>query len=191
MGIDLSLSSTGICIIEEDFFETKKIIHSETLNNKLRGFERWNYIEKKIEKIIEKYEPDIIGIEGYAFKAYRTIDLAELGGIIKKKIYEMGVQVIVFSSSQVRKILTGKGMKPKELDHLDIKEWIIEEIKEGYGIEFTKKQHNEADAFGVAFSVLCLEHYKECFDQKMHQIKPIRFLSEKQIEVLQRLLSTE
>ena len=151
LGIDSSLTGCGLCLLDEDLNKERPVetkIISKTLKNNLKGIERILYIEKEIIAWAKGCELAVI--EGYAFdKKFKGESLAELVGVIKRRLHLMGVPLLIVPTQKVKKILTGSGAKPKEYKDIDTKIWTIEKTKDTYGLDFTGRD-NECDAFGLA-----------------------------------------
>lgn len=162
LGIDSSLTGCGLCLLDEDLKTERKSenkISTTTLKNNLKGVERILYIEREVEKWAKGC--DLVVLEGYAFdRKFKGELLAELVGVIKRRLYLMGIPVIVVPTQKVKKILTGRGAKPKEFAELDTKKWTIQETYKNYGIDF-KDRDNECDAFGLAKIGLAINRKEE------------------------------
>jgi len=147
LGIDASLTGCGLCVLEDDFHKTKKV-KSTTLTNKLKSMERILYIEGEVEKWAS--DCDLIIIEGYAFDSqFNREALAELVGVIKRRLYLMNKPLLITQTQKAKKILSGFGNLPKDKKELGTKKWILEETKKNYDIDFEDRD-NECDAFGLA-----------------------------------------
>lgn len=153
LGIDSSLTGCGLCVLDEHFHETRKL-KSTTLFNKLKGMERILYIEREIEKWAS--DCDLVVIEGYAFDSkFNREALAELVGVIKRRLHLMNKPILITQTQKAKKILSGFGNLPKDKKELGTKKWILEETQKNYGIDFEGRD-NECDAFGIALVGLSL-----------------------------------
>ncbi|QUH22146.1 type II toxin-antitoxin system HicB family antitoxin [Alkaliphilus sp. B6464] len=147
LGIDASLTGTGLCLINSDFLKGEKP-KTLTLTNNLKGIPRILFIENQIRDWAK--DADLIVIENYAYeKKYNREALAELQGVIKRRLYIMDKDLLIVNTQKAKKILTGNGIKPKKFKELNTKEWTILGAKDNYGIDFANKD-NECDAFGLA-----------------------------------------
>lgn len=85
LGIDPSLSSTGICLINE----RGTILHCQSLNHNLEDPYRLSYIYDSLLSIYKNYQPDYICYERqvpqmrYNNSASSIVPLAELAGVMK------------------------------------------------------------------------------------------------------------
>lgn len=156
LGIDASLTGTGLCLLTTDYL-SGKAPETITLTNNLIGVPRLIYIEQEIEKWAKK--ADLIVIENYAYaKQFRREALGELQGVIKRRLYLMGKETLIVNTQKVKKILTGSGNKPTKYKKIDIKKWTIMETKNNYQIDFENRD-NECDAFGLALIGLFYKIY--------------------------------
>lgn len=175
LGIDASLTGTGLCLLDleklnnrqpititldanvkliEKKLREKNIIKENDTNDQIERkiqCERWLYIEKGVEKYAKDVE--LVVIENYAFDAkYRRESLAELQGIIKRKLYLMNIPFLPIDTKKEKKVLTGFSSNPTSLP---VKQWVLEYTKQRYNIDF-KNEDNECDAFGLAIIALAL-----------------------------------
>ncbi|MGQ9617860.1 MAG: crossover junction endodeoxyribonuclease RuvC [Candidatus Aminicenantia bacterium] len=116
MGIDPSLNSTGYCIIEKEGDELnllgKGIIetNSKALEKKLY------FLSKNIKEVIENYLPDTVALE-YVFNSpfkKTSINLALATGAIISAIGEKGKPLSCYTTTEVKKAITGWGRAGKE-----------------------------------------------------------------------------
>lgn len=157
LGIDASLTGTGLCLLTWDFINGK-LPETTTLTNHLTGVPRLIYIEQEIAKWAK--DADIVVIENYAYdRKFKREVLGELQGVIKRRLYLMDKETLVMNTQKAKKILTGSGSKPSKYKNIDIKKWTMMETKKNYNIDFENRD-NECDAFGLALIGLFLEIYK-------------------------------
>ena len=121
LSLDLSLSSTGYCIIDEEY----NLISYETIQTNAKDNteeERLYIIGKKIEQLIEEYNVTHVCIEG-SYKSVNiktTQQLAKLLGISIYISIDIGAEVCTVNPSAARKYILGKGNANKE----EVAEWI-------------------------------------------------------------------
>jgi Holliday junction resolvasome RuvABC endonuclease subunit len=157
LGIDASLTGTGLCILTWDYINGK-MPKTITLTNNLTGVPRLIYIEQEIAKWAK--DADLIVIENYAYeRKFKREVLGELQGVIKRRLYLMDKKTLIINTQKIKKILTGSGSKPSKYKNIDIKKWTVMETKKNYNIDFESRD-NECDAFGLALIGLFLEMYK-------------------------------
>lgn len=132
VGIDASLTGTGVAIISEKQITT-------TIQSKLSGPARLIEIRELVREIVSG--ADIVVIEGYAYAmANQAHQIGELGGVLRTMFYEMGLKWVEVNPSLVKKYATGKGNAKKEE--------IAVAIYKRWGREFPT--NDEADAFVLA-----------------------------------------
>lgn len=105
MGIDLSLTSTGISIGGETFAITPKT----------KGIERLVEVSTRVVELATRYNPSAIILEGYSFgsKFTRAHAIGELGGCVKVAVYQAGFQIVEVPPTCRAKFATGKGNASK------------------------------------------------------------------------------
>ena len=162
LGIDLSLTHTGLAILDDG-----KLLHRSSIITKPKGkrpvdeIERLELIIDKIVAIIEEYTPDIVAIEGIAFMASKTTALAQLSGLnylTRCELLRRKIPFIIVAPTSLKKFITDKGNAPKEEMMLAIyKRW---------GVTIT--DDNEADAYALAHVALAITNngYKISGKQK-------------------------
>ena len=138
IGLDLSLTGTGIAVINQN----DKIAHVETLKNKLRGEERLAYLEDAIRGTLNIYPPSLICVEGYAMgiRTGQSFSIGELGGVIKLMLWEEEKDFHIVSPTSLKKYVLGKGVGDKDM--------IIMNVFKRWGFE--AKTSDEADAYVLA-----------------------------------------
>jgi Holliday junction resolvasome RuvABC endonuclease subunit len=106
MGIDLSLTSTGVCVGGD----------SVAIVSKQRGTARLIEISEKILELASSSRPTAILIEGYSFgsKFSRAHAIGELGGVVKSLLVKHGYPIIDIPPTCRAKFATGKGNAGKK-----------------------------------------------------------------------------
>lgn len=139
IGLDLSLGSTGYCVLGEDKF----IFASGVIKPKdMSGIIRLEFIANKIQDLIFTTPPRKVGLEGYAFSAHAAYahELGELGGIVKLLLHRSKIQCDIVGPTKLKKYVTGKGNSKKNEMLLGVyKKW---------GVSFS--DDNAADAYSIA-----------------------------------------
>lgn len=181
LGIDLSLSATGLAMIEtsDEWITPAKIFLRENVDS---GFEfsdrQYHYhgalIMPRSTNVLTRWEEIVlpildwaqhsqhIMIEGYAFSNMHAYvrSIAEIGGIVRYHLRKMGHVPIEISPSALKKFLTNDGRAKKPQILSAVRE-IIPSIHD----------HNMADAFGLA-QIGCAI-YQAGLDLPDHQAKAI------------------
>jgi crossover junction endodeoxyribonuclease RuvC len=141
LGLDLSLTSTGWCILDND-----EILDVEVIKCKDKAMKRLWYIKYIIDEVTVSLDFDLVVVEGYSMgsRGGRVFSIGELGGIIKLLLYEeklrTKLKTVIIPPKSLKKFITGNGNAGKEL-------MLLKTYKK-YGIEFT--DNNKCDAFGLA-----------------------------------------
>lgn len=116
LGIDQSFTSTGYFITDDDMFKYGIITSNKVLHPVVRAGD----VTDEIISLVEKYEPDVITLEGLPFmsKSNVTRDLAGLQYIILDRLllysYTIGLDLLIVPPSQLKKFATGSGKASKQ-----------------------------------------------------------------------------
>lgn len=134
-----------------------------------------------MRKLLTEVQPDVVIYEGYAINAVgRNHDKAELGGIFKTLMYEMGITVFIVPPSTLKMAIIGKGAGDKSV--------MAEAIRTRY--RFNIQQNDEADAFAL----LTLGEHHHGLTQPPAAVgksaQALRTLAEKVVTVPGRQLQT-
>ena len=173
-GLDLSLTSTGICVMLDSASAMTDSEGSKTL----KGMARVKVIVDRIEAWFSEFEfaIDLCAIEGYAlFGAGHKFYQAELCGVVKWHLEQWKIPYIIVPPNQVKQFFTGNGSADKVQ--------MCEVAREVYGRDFlrefkgtkkkpeppvdwgTKDAHwkdDECDAFALS-QIAAL--YDKCWDK--------------------------
>lgn len=110
IGLDLSLTSTGVAVGDETFIVSAKDIE---------GTERLLQIRTQLERLFNDHKVDaakaIVAIEGYSFASRnsRAHALGELGGVVRLWLHEQGITHIIIAPTARAKFATGRGNASK------------------------------------------------------------------------------
>jgi len=115
MGLDLSLTSTGVCVSGRPF----------VITSKNKGVKRLVEISERVLNTVSLENPHAIMLEGYSFgsKFSRAHSIGELGGVVKTLLYKNGFTVIEVPPACRAKFATGKGNASKTEVMLSITEF--------------------------------------------------------------------
>lgn len=98
LGADLSLTGTGIVVLNNGKLIKKQLIKSKPYGNKpLDELNRILKIVKNIELIINECNPEIVVIENLAFMVHNTTSLTQLSGLsyfVRSMIADKGIPFI-------------------------------------------------------------------------------------------------
>lgn len=169
LGVDLSLTSTGLALIDED-----EVI--ETTAVKTNADEDWDVRRKRIRGEVLRLgeEAELIALENYSYGSVFAKEIAgELGGINRLALIEQheGREILLIAPTQVKKFVALHGRAPKE----DVQE----EIEKYYDVELDTD--DESDALGLAQTAL------NVFKYKVGAVSEDE-LEDEQVEVIEKIL---
>jgi crossover junction endodeoxyribonuclease RuvC len=142
LGVDPSLTSTGICY--EGLGE--QIITGRIQPGKyLKDSARLSYIQASVESIMDMLfdygdKENLIVYEGYSMGSGakgRTFDMGELGGVLKTLAFNKGVAVLLVPPRNLKLFATGRGNAEK----LDV----VQAVNDTWDCSLVN--NDEADAF--------------------------------------------
>lgn len=135
VGIDPSLTCTGVAIIQNGALTTT------SLKPKLRGAERLNWFHHWFMSRIDQRETAGLAIEGYAFSATNQLpQLGELGGVLRLAFFRLGMSYTVVPPATLKKFATGKGSGEKGM--------VSKELFKRFSVDVGS--NDEADAAALA-----------------------------------------
>lgn len=142
LGLDLSLQSAGYAVLRDENLEAAGV---EKRGAQMREVERLLMFDHWIDALLERHNPDVVGIEGYSYntrsKSTHAFAIGEVGGIIKASIAYAGMQLVIVPPASWKKLLCGHGNLRKELVPL--------ELFKRYAIEFPSQDTLEAWAVAM------------------------------------------
>lgn len=105
MGLDLSLTSTGVSVGGTTF----------SIKSKLKGVQRLVEISEQVVESAKKLNPVVVIIEGYSYgsKFSRAHALGELGGAVKVGLHLAGFRIVEVPPKCRAKFATGNGNASK------------------------------------------------------------------------------
>ena len=130
LGIDLSLVSTGISVLSKDVLVHSCVVKSKPIGGRpIDEIIRLVTIVENIMKIVDKYAPQIVVIEGIAFGVQKTTALSQLAGLnylVRAGLLTRSIRFVICAPTTLKRFITGKGNAPK--DH------VMMEVYKHYGI---------------------------------------------------------
>lgn len=165
MGIDASVSATGITVLESNGTPTPKLVYEGEIKppSKLRGVERYIHITREVMTLVHKHVPDKIVLEGYSLNmknASSVIPMVELGGLIRFLMHIDGLEWFDPRATEMKKFVSGKGTGDKAMIAMHVlKRWNHESAT-----------HNLADSYGLAAMGLAQANRLPSITQSMRQI---------------------
>lgn len=132
MGLDLSLTSTGVAVFDSASISTQVISSSHKAERRLQD------LRDKIMGVVSKQKVDLCVVEGYAFGRPNVMaPMGELGGVVKLALYMDGIETLIIPPTRVKKFATGRGQAKKDEVRLSVyKRW-----------GFEAKTNDEIDAY--------------------------------------------
>lgn len=170
IGLDLSLTNTGVAIIEDG-----KLLYSGVVKSKPRGDKPIDELQRIVGIVTEVMalilnrklyktagDPELVVIENLAFMAQGTslTQLAGLSYLIRYFLTNVNSKFVLVAPSSLKKFITGKGNGDKNL--------VLMEVYKRYGLSFTND--NEADAFGLAQIGVALTNDKTQLIQPQQEV---------------------
>ncbi len=144
LGLDLSLTGTGVAAIEDGKLLSSSLIRSKPSGPRPKDeTKRILGIVEEITKKIDEFEPELVVIEGLAFMARNSTALVQLAGLnylIRSLLYSRDIKFLIVAPSTLKKFITGKGNSQKDV-------MMLETYKQ-YGISLL--DDNLVDAHGLA-----------------------------------------
>jgi len=146
LGADLSLTGTGIVVLQGDNIIVQELIKSKppTEKNPTTEIERIIGIKNRIIEIIEDGSaPDLVVIEGVALMVKNATALVQLSGLnymLREYLYSRKIPFLIAVPTTLKKFITGSGKAKKDMMML--------EVYKRYGVSLT--DDNECDAYSLA-----------------------------------------
>lgn len=138
VGIDLSLSGTGLCLIYSDYsIILNSLLSVKTTETSLRLF----LLRNELNNCLKDHKIKLCCIEGPSFGSKdggRLFQIGEWTGVVKLLLFELNIPVVIAVPSQLKKYISGTGKDIK-------KEHIMLDVYKKYGHEF--RDNNIADAY--------------------------------------------
>ena len=131
LALDLSLTSTGWAR-----YAAGVIRRGHLEPNGLRGYDRLEWIRQRALDLA--WGCDLVVLEGYSFgsKGNAILNAAELGGVIRMALHDLGLTWANVPPAVLKKYATGKGNAGKELV-------LVEAVKR---LGYEGSSNDEADA---------------------------------------------
>jgi len=163
MGIDPSVSSTGIVVLEESGKAPTLVLEKCIAKPKVKGMLRLREIVTEIMETIHTHNPDRIVIEGYSLNLKNkasVIPLVELGGLLRFMMYLDGLAWYAPRAPEVKKFLTGSSNSKKEVMMMHVlKRWGHESMN-----------NDTADAYVLAAMGLAHANRLQGLNQAMRNV---------------------
>lgn len=151
IGLDLSLQGPGICVAIGDpkskCDESMLDVDSALIRagEDLRGSERLSVVTTAIFSWLTARRGmlspgDLVVVEGYAFSRQQAHSMGEIGGCVRKYIWESGANLLIITPSSLKRFITGKGAGEKSA--------MIKQVYKRWNYDVD--EDNQCDAFACA-----------------------------------------
>ena len=115
IGIDASLTNTGVYYIFQDT-DAKTVTRVGKVivpPSGLSGHQRLDLIDREVRNFLIASPANLVVIEGYDYKGFSLVPLAEINGILQLTAHRICGRVIHAAPAQVKKFATGKPQASK------------------------------------------------------------------------------
>lgn len=119
LGIDQSLTGTGLAVVKATFPELKTV-ETRIVSSKLKGFSRIEEILMNIKGLVATHQPSVIAMEDYTRMANSAslAPLIELASCIKLDLFRLGLEPVIQNQSSMKKFAFGDGGTQKDSSYL-------------------------------------------------------------------------
>lgn len=152
LGIDPGTAIMGYGVIEKiSNVENRCIAYGVVTTSAKKAMgERLVELAKDLNEIIEKYKPDVVGIEElYFFKNEKTvITVAQARGVILQEVAKRNISYHEFTPLQIKQAITGYGLSKKANIQEAVKLWLK--------LDTIPTPDDAADGLAVALTVSAL-----------------------------------
>jgi Holliday junction resolvasome RuvABC endonuclease subunit len=160
VGIDPSLTQTGVCVLFTRGIEKLKVFRTPRA---MRGAARLVNIRDNIQKMVEPYRSNVTlaAVEGPSLgSTNRADDLGQLRGVVLVLLMDLCIEPILVAPASLKMFVAAKGDATKEeMASATARIWDV-----------TIPQHDACDAHGLARFA---EEYHEGRSNLRHQIQAV------------------
>lgn len=142
IGLDLSLTSTGVVVWERD-----EVLYDGLIKTDKKGLYRLHLLRESLETTLREYRPKAAAVENYSMGAGgrgqvsgRVFSIGEWGGLARMVLWDHKVQTIIVPPATLKMYVALKGNASKEE--------IMAAVEEHYG--YPPQNDDLADAYGLA-----------------------------------------
>ncbi len=144
LGLDISLTATGLVVLDGNKMVHKQILRSKKLGDKpIDETVRLTRLAEDIHEVVKEHRPDAVAIEGLAFAIRKTTSFAQLAALqfmVRRDLIHYTEPPLIVAPTTLKKFVTGKGNAQKDV--------MLLEIFKRWGVTFF--DDNEADAYALA-----------------------------------------
>lgn len=133
IGLDLSLTHTGVVVLDKGKILYKGLVKSKPEGDKpLDELNRIMWIAGEVEIIVEEYNPEIAVIENLAFMAKGTslTQLAGLSYFVRAMLADRDIPFYLVAPTSLKKFITGSGKGEKDAMMMSVLQRYGEAISE-------------------------------------------------------------
>lgn len=145
IGFDLSLTGTGVVVLNDGKLVKQRLIKSKPIadGKPVDEVRRIRKIVDELELLVGDSTPSIAVIEGLAFgvrNATALVQLSALNYMTRFMLMNYNIPFVIVAPTSLKKFITGNGAAKKDV--------MLIEIYKRYGV--TILNDNEADAYSLA-----------------------------------------
>ena len=163
VGLDLSLTSTGVVVLHNDKIVEQKVVRSSPVGPlPVDEAKRLNDISEQVLALVPD-DADLVAIEGVAFMISKTTALVQLAAInflIRIGLWKRGIKFVIVSPPTLKKFVTGKGVAQKDIMMLETyKRWNV-----------SLTENNICDAYGLARISLAILNQDDIIESTQKEV---------------------
>ncbi len=159
LGIDPGLNNVGWAVLKDE----ETLVDYGCIENekKRESAEKLGIIYEEIGKLVEKYKPEVVAIEGLFFAKNKksALKVAEAMGAIKTAATERGVKIKIYTPLQVKMAVVGYGRADKDQ--------VLDMVQRILGTEEKIKPDHAADAVAVGLTHLMTVDFSQALSDRM------------------------
>jgi crossover junction endodeoxyribonuclease RuvC len=143
VGMDLSLTGTGIVTLENGLIKDKQLIKSKPNDGKPTSEVKRIYQIREQIPLPTDTKDVLAVIEGVSFGIQKTTSVSQLSGLtylVRTRLWLAGIPFVIVAPTTLKKYVTGRGNAQKD-------EMMLETYKRWH-VSF--EENNTCDAYGLA-----------------------------------------
>jgi Holliday junction resolvasome RuvABC endonuclease subunit len=168
LGLDLSLTGTGMCVVESNAGDGKGLLATINTTAKTRTEDRLISIRRTIAQASNGADAAIIEGLSYGSVGGAQAERSALHWMVRVDLYQLGVPYVIVTPMSLKKFVCGTARAEKSM--------MIREVFRRWGVEAAND--NEADAAALAH--LGLVYYGQAEHQTVAQQEVIYKLKKEQ-----------
>ena len=168
LGLDLSLTGTGMCVVESNAGDGKGLLATINTTAKTRTEDRLISIRRTIAQASNGADAAIIEGLSYGSVGGAQAERSALHWMVRVDLYQLGVPYVIVTPMSLKKFVCGTAKAEKSM--------MIREVYRRWNVE--AKNDNEADAAALAH--LGLVYYGQAEHQTIAQQEVVFKLKKEQ-----------